>query len=129
MKDDLNTIETLFMAPYTLTLYGIPYRMRRDSGQTPRHLFDAGNTSDWIYLGEPGWWGTMDTDRMTEVKEYLATIPDAIPRGAYQWTDLPTHLAGHQYLTNLGSQVWDAFKLQTAETSYERFSREFDPLA
>ena len=82
---DLDTIVVLFMRPDTLTLYGIPYPMNREVGQEPRHLWNAGNTKGWIYLGEPGWFGSMTPERIEEVKAFRAKYADQLPQNPYEW--------------------------------------------
>lgn len=103
METPLSSIKVLFMAPDTLTLWGIPYEMR--PGQQPGDLFRAHrdyvppkpghygskriDLSDWVYLGEPGWFGSMSAERRAEVEAFLASIPkDAKPHGPYEWTRL-----------------------------------------
>lgn len=85
--DDLSRIRVLFLDP-NLGLWGIPYGMRRDVGQAPRDLYRAGNTKGWIYLGHPGWYGSMSNERVKEVKEFLAPIKKRglLPGNAYEWT-------------------------------------------
>jgi len=99
-------IKILFMAPDTLTLWGIPYEMR--PGQQPGDLFRARrdhvppepgyygskrvDLSDWIYLGEPGWFGS--TKGLAETKAFLANIPmEAKPQGPFEWTRLDDQIA------------------------------------
>ena len=71
-----------------LQLWGIPYEMR--PGQAPRHLQDAGNTTGWIWLGSPGWYGHMSKDEQEIVRDYLARseIRPAIPLWWFEWSDL-----------------------------------------
>jgi len=97
----LSSIRVLFRAPDALTLWGIPYEMR--PGQSPRHLLDAYRTwvaprpghygsnqikLGWIYLGEPGWFGSMSRARRAEVDAFLSKHKDDIPQGPYEWTRL-----------------------------------------
>lgn len=69
-----------------MALYGIPYPMR--PGQNPRHLWDAGNTKDWIWLGQPGWWGSMPKSEITATVTFLAELPAAVPVSPGEWCDL-----------------------------------------
>jgi hypothetical protein len=84
-NNDLDTIETLFMRNDTLTLYGIPYKMRSNIGQEPRHLYEAGNTKNWIYFGEPGWFGSMSQERMEAVKTFREKYEDQLPQNPNEW--------------------------------------------
>jgi hypothetical protein len=54
-RQQLDTIRVIYCAPYTCALYGIPYDMRRDVGQEPRHLWTSdvrGARDGWIHLDE-----------------------------------------------------------------------------
>lgn len=91
----LDTIRILFRAPDTLGLYGIPYGMRKDIGQEPRHLWQAaqrraddmyklrpGNpvgpnpTADWIHIAED------EPDN----RAWLSTLDD-VPQNPYEWCE------------------------------------------
>jgi hypothetical protein len=85
----LATIKVLFRCPDTLALWGVPYNMRRDVGQSPGHLWRAGQTKDWIWLGSPGWWGSLSPASQTAIKEWLAARADDIPENPYEWVTLP----------------------------------------
>jgi hypothetical protein len=100
---DLSTIRVLWRQPDTLALWGIPYEMR--PGQSPRDLWRARdayvaprpghygskrvNLDDWIWLGQPGWFGSMSTERVTEVKAFIARHRADVPGNPYEWTTLP----------------------------------------
>lgn len=86
----LRSIKILFRAPDTMTLWGIPYRMRDDVGQEPRHLFKAGNTKNWVYLGGPGWYGSMSRSDQRRVKAFLRPLErkGLVPDGPYEWTEI-----------------------------------------
>lgn len=87
---DLNTIRVLYRQPDTMALYGIPYEMRRDVRQEPRHLI-AGNggsiPGDWIWLGSPGWYGSMTADEVAAVKLWLLVIGET-PDWPGEWLEL-----------------------------------------
>jgi hypothetical protein len=99
---NLDTIQVLYREPNTLSLYGIPYRMR--PGQTPSDLARAYrehgslppgyygsprvNLSDWIYLGQPGWWGDIAPADQARITAWLEEIEPVVPRGPFEWTDL-----------------------------------------
>lgn len=55
-----------------LQLWLIPYPMRRDVGQAPRHLVSAGNTHGWVWLGSPGWYGSLSPELIVECKRMHA---------------------------------------------------------
>jgi len=76
---DLDSIRVLYRQDDTMTLWGIPYGMR--PGQSPRDLQRAGNAGGWIYLGGPGWWGTLDADSIVRIKIWLTVHADDVPTG------------------------------------------------
>jgi len=94
-----------------LQLWGIPYKMR--PGQSPRDLQRAyeewtqpryGHYGapriklDWIWLGSPGWWGSMTPERRAEVEAFLAEHRDEIPMGFYEFSELEdANRAGSAY--------------------------------
>lgn len=83
----LESIKILFMAPDTLALYGIPYLMREDVGQEPRHLWEAGNTKGWVYLGYPGWfYGSTEDHALAEA--FKAKHKNILPQNPYEWVIL-----------------------------------------
>ena len=69
-----------------LSLWGVPYNLR--PGQSPRHIQDAGNARDWIWLGSPGWFGGMTIAEMDEVRAYLAKLGPLVPGNAYEHSTL-----------------------------------------
>lgn len=95
----LSTIKILFRAPHG-QLWGIPYEMRRDVGQAPRHLWQAASkrldamsdpdryrgcgplgpyvppdpVKDWILIDEN------DPDN----RAWLSALDD-VPTGSYEW--------------------------------------------
>lgn len=79
---DLNSIVVLYRDD-NLGLWGIPYEMRRDVGQEPRHLARAGNTKGWIYLGHPGWWGSIPRDDQARIKAFLKDVD--LPGHPHEW--------------------------------------------
>jgi len=90
VDDDLRTIRVLFRAPDALTLWGIPYDLR--PGQAPIHLWKSEHSSarrGWIYLGEPGWYGSLSRERIDQIKAFLAEHKDLVPGNPYEWTVLP----------------------------------------
>lgn len=104
---DLSKIVVLYR-DRNLQLWGIPYRMREEIGQTPRHLQEPGgrsgplpagwygsqsreeqsahNTRDWVWLGSPGWFGSMSAADMEQVKAYLQAHKADVPRGFFEWS-------------------------------------------
>lgn len=100
-KAPLSTIRILFRAPDHLSLYGVPYDMR--PGQSPGDLWRAvrdwqplplgrlggarrPNLDDWIWLGQPGWWGSLTPERQAEIKAFLDKHREEIPQGPYEWS-------------------------------------------
>lgn len=81
-------IKTLWRQPDTMSLWGLPFRMNREIGQEPRHLWEAGRKS-FIWLGSPGWFGSMTEAEQAEVKAFLAQHEGNIPLGPGEWDELP----------------------------------------
>ncbi len=103
LTEKLASIKVLFRAPDTLTLWGIPYEMRHDCGQEPKHLFVAHrdyvppkyeygpkriDISDWVYLGEPGWYFTYTHEEIEQIKAFVDSHKDAVPGNPYEWATL-----------------------------------------
>jgi len=102
ISDKLKTIKVLFRTPDSFTLWGIPYDMCE--GQQPRDLWKAHrdyvppcpgwygskqiDLSDWVYLGEPGWFGSMTEAEVTAVKDFLTAHKDEVPGNPYEWCRL-----------------------------------------
>lgn len=99
--ETLSTIRILFRAPDSLSLYGIPYQLR--PSQAPRDLFmrsvpygrfqrlEAGPVPvGWIWLGTPGWFGSMTGEEQTLVRAWLGERRerDELPGNAYEWTEI-----------------------------------------
>lgn len=83
----LSRIQTLYM-DRNLSLWGIPYKMRKDIGQAPRHIQDAGNTKGWIYLCNPGWFGNRTDEDVKEIKAYLERVAEFLPHNAFEWCEV-----------------------------------------
>lgn len=84
---NLDTIRVLYRDE-NLQLWGIPYEMRREIGQSPRHLAKAGNTKGWVWLGSPGWWGSLSGSDQEAVKAFLDKHRDAVPGNWYEFSTL-----------------------------------------
>ncbi len=100
MIEKLKSIVVLWRQPDLLTLWGIPYDMR--PGQQPYDLWKAWRDyvpplpgwygskriclDDWVYLGEPGWWGTLTREDQKLIEEFLAKHKDDIPHGPCEWS-------------------------------------------
>ena len=96
----LARIKILFRRDDSLTLYGIPYDMR--PGQQPGDLWRAHrdyvptrygafgskniDLSDWVYLGEPGWFGIWDAEAIRLIKAWLEKHAEEIPNNPFEWT-------------------------------------------
>lgn len=91
-KADLDSIKVLFRRDDSLELFGVPYKMR--PGQGAKDIFRAGNTKGWIWLGSPGWWGSMTKGEQALVKAFLAKHKDDVPTGPNEWSTLPGQLEG-----------------------------------
>lgn len=87
---DLWTIVILYRQPDTMSLYGIPYGMRADVGQQPRDLDRPERRDGWIWLGTPGWWGSMSPGRQRAVQAYLEPLQGIIPTGPAEWDYVET---------------------------------------
>jgi hypothetical protein len=85
--EQLARVVVLFRQSDSLSLWGIPYRMR--PGQSPRDILRGplgkyGPPADWVYLGSPGWWGDL-TARDRALVEALLAGADDVPTGPYEW--------------------------------------------
>lgn len=85
-------VKALFRQPDSLGLWGVPYEMR--PRQQPGDLWRAGNTKGWVYLGHPGWWGSLERSDQEAIKAFLEPYERAglVPGSAYEWSraaDLP----------------------------------------
>ena len=98
-------ILVLWRQPDTLSLWGIPYRMRPGQ-QCPLDLWRAResyiplplghygakpiNLDDWVWLGSPGWWGEMSAGnaRREAIEAFVRQNPTWIPDNPCEWTDL-----------------------------------------
>lgn len=85
MKAKLDSIKTLYRQSDTLSLWGIPYKMR--PGQQPRDIRPEYRT-DWIWLGSPGWWYTMTRADRELVSGFLVKLGDLVPQGPNEWSEL-----------------------------------------
>lgn len=103
MPINLPSIRVLWRQPDTLALWGIPYDMR--PGQSPHHLWNAprpdtlaraagrygammhspGPLEGWVYLGSPGWWGTIAQDDQQQIAAWLAELGDMVPGNPCEW--------------------------------------------
>lgn len=110
----LASIRVLFRRDDSLCLYGITYDMR--PGQSPGDIWRASKrhtpmttardwehaarwprsdfTSEWIWLGSPGWWGHMSRESQARVKAWLAVRAsrDEIPDGPFEWSRIERDL-------------------------------------
>lgn len=79
----LATIRVLYRAPDTLALYGIPYEMR--PGQAPRNIREDLRGA-WIWLGSPGWWGSLERDEQQAISIYLESWADWVPENPCEFS-------------------------------------------
>lgn len=77
----LDSIQVLWRQPDTMALYGIPYEMR--PGQSPHNIQEKFR-GDWIWLGSPGWWGSLSRPEQERVRAFLAKQPD-LPEWPNEW--------------------------------------------
>jgi hypothetical protein len=121
-QKDLDSIKVLFRRDDSLELFGVPYNMR--PGQSPRDIFRAGNTrGKWIWLGSPGWWGSMTKGEQALVKAFLAKHKADVPDGPNEWSTLGgLHMSKRK--TGLGSAgaMLGSFFPKTGKT-YSVFTR------
>jgi hypothetical protein len=82
----LSGIQVLYYQPDTLCLWGIPYDMH--PSQSPRDLLQHPNRG-WIWLGTPGWFGSMAPDRKEAVKAYIDNNREHVPTRPGEWSRLP----------------------------------------
>lgn len=116
-KAKLDKIVVLWRQPDLLALWGIPYAMRADCGQTPKHLWDARDRdmrrpvrsgvyrsnpvdpSDWIWLGQPGWWGSLLPEEQAAIRVWISPFKmlGLIPAGPCEFVDLRKEFRGRSY--------------------------------
>jgi hypothetical protein len=94
----LAKIRVLWRAPDTADLWGLPYDLRE--GQTPYDLFKAStmphptrgfltSISDWVWLGQPGWWGHLDKHAQEAITVFLEKHAAHVPKNAPDFSVLP----------------------------------------
>lgn len=101
----LDTIRVLYREPDTLALWGIPYEMRRDVGQAPRHLLARHRAGTlcmfgdppWIWLGSPGWYGHLARSEQRLIRAWLAAVDvllgeGTVPGNPHEWSEIPEGL-------------------------------------
>lgn len=86
-RENLAKVRVLYRSPDTLVLWGICYEMRADCGQQPKDIAQD-LRGDWIWLGQPGWWGTMAREEIDATKVFLAEHADETPNWPNEWTTL-----------------------------------------
>ena len=116
-KPDLDKIVVLWRRPDCMSLYGIPYAMREGCGQTPKHLWNARerdlrrpvrsgvyqskpvDLSDWIWLGQPEWWGSMLPEERAAIEVWLSPLDmlGLVPTGFCEFVDLRKAFGGKTY--------------------------------
>lgn len=101
----LANLKVLYRSPDTLTLYGIPYEMRE--GQSPRDIYEYAKRSqqealerpqhilaakpqpfppkDWVYLGEPGWFGHSNEADAQAAKAFVDKLGRDAPGDPHEW--------------------------------------------
>ncbi len=88
---DLSGIRVLWRRPDSLCLYGLPYDLR--PGQSPYDLWRGrkptpGPCDGWIWLGSPGWWGTLSCGDQEIIAAFLKTHAENVPGGPCEWSPL-----------------------------------------
>jgi hypothetical protein len=87
----LDEIEVLYRDNNgSMSLWGIPYRMNAAVGQNPGHLRSRMDDplGPWVWLGSPGWWGSMTPECMRETKAWLAELGDMVPTSPGEYTNV-----------------------------------------
>lgn len=102
---DHSAIRILFRAPDSLSLYGIPYEMRKDVGQEPRHLWNAAKRRVEQFTRSPDApvgkdpmadWRWLD-ERSNENRAWLSALAD-VPDNPCEWC--PVTLASDAELSS-----------------------------
>ena len=88
----LEEIQVLYRQNDTMSLWGIPYTMR--PGQSPSDLLAAGNIQGWVWMGTPGWWGSLPRERVQAIQAFLEPIreADAVPTHPGEFSTLADFL-------------------------------------
>lgn len=133
-KAKLDGIVVLWRQPDLMALWGIPYSMREGCGQTPKHLWDARDRdmrrpvrsgahqsnpvdlSDWIWLGQFGWWGSLLPEEQATIRVWLSPLEmlGLVPQGPCEFVDLRKEFRGKTY----DEAIWG--KHSTAEDARVR---------
>jgi hypothetical protein len=82
-KGKLRSIKTLYRKEHTLELWGIPQILA--PGQHPRDL----NRKHWVYLGSPGWWGSLSLAKRETIEEFLGQHKGRVPMNPEEFSELP----------------------------------------
>ena len=86
---DLDSVQILFRQNDTMSLWGLPHGLR--PGQSPRDLQEVNNTKGWIWLGTPGWWGSISRSDIEKIRKFLEGVGDMVPFHPGEWStvDVP----------------------------------------
>lgn len=110
-QETIDSIKTVFRDAANGALWGIPYKMNHDIGQTPKHVWDGhrsphptkrppvyvgftietpGPQLDWTWLGTPGWFGSMTEDERELAEEFVAKLKaeDMMPSWPGEWVEV-----------------------------------------
>lgn len=134
LVDKLAEVRVLWRQPDTLALWGIPYDMRE--GQSPNDLARAHRNweaprygsygskridiSDWVWIGQPGWWGSWTSSDIAALKTWLASprIAENIPGGPCEWTTLPKRPLPEGYPTPTSFRTRDIRREESLSLGY-----------
>lgn len=142
-RQNLSAIKILYRQPDTMALWGLPYDLR--PGQSPRHLWDSRTIPDtcaqaagrygftlaapgpregWIWLGSPGWYGTMTRRDQVRVRAFLDQHDEFVPGGPGEWCVLPRARCSFRGVD--GKRCWRHVEHAGAHTTQKSFAEGLD---
>lgn len=110
-QETIDGIRTVFRDASSGSLWGIPYTMNHEIGQTPKHIWDGrtmpdpmhppptyigytipdpGPAPDWVWLGTPGWFGSMNREEIELVKAFQERLraEDLMSQWPGEWQEV-----------------------------------------
>lgn len=110
-EETIDGIRTVFRDASGGSLWGIPYTMNHEINQSPRDIWngrtmpdpmhqpptyigytvpDPGPQPDWVWLGTPGWFGSMSREEIDLVKAFIERLKsaDELPGWPGEWLEV-----------------------------------------
>jgi RNA-splicing ligase RtcB len=110
-QETIDSIQTVFRDHQGGGLWGLPYKMRHEIGQNPRHLWEGRRSPDpahqppvyigytistpgplpeWVWLGTPGWYGSMTKEEQELVNRFVDRLRSdgLLPQWPGEWQEV-----------------------------------------